>query len=274
MKALKFKITLLICVFLVFFACYITFIERNMLIATHKEIDLSGRQSVKIVQFTDTHIGDYFSLEQLEKVANKINEQNADIVVFTGDLFDIAREHSATEDVVSILGKIKAPLGKLAIFGNRDYGGGGSHIYAQLMEDAGFKVLVNESITMTTNSKTLSIYGADDYIFGYSDVHSLMSNINESHVNILLTHEPDAVLEYTDYPIDLALSGHSHGGQIRLPFYGEVIKTNYCDSFSKGLYSLENARKTQVFVSSGIGNTKVPFRLGNIPEIIVFDLKI
>lgn len=263
-----------IALLLAVFVFYITIGERHLLAANKQALDFNGTQSIKIVQFSDTHLGEYFSVEQLEKVVEKINMQKPDLIVFCGDLLDIASKTESIDEIAFVLEKISAPLGKLAIYGNRDYGGGGAGLYSTIMSQAGFTVLVNEAMQLTLNSKSITVYGADDYIFGSNNVKALMSGIDESSFNILLSHEPDAIMHYTDYPVDLALSGHSHGGQVRLPIYGELVKTNFCNYFSKGLYSLENPFNTKVFVTSGLGNTKLPFRFGNIPEIVVFDLKI
>lgn len=271
---MKIKITLVVMLLFVLFACYVTFGERSLLIANNQMLNFNGTQNLKIVQFTDTHIGKYFSVEQLTKAVDKINAQQPDIVIFCGDLFDNARENTNTTQVSAVLEKINAPLGKYAIYGNRDYGGSAVKIYSRLMTEAGFTVLANESSQISINNKTISIFGADDYIFGNNNVKALMSNIDKGNFNILLSHEPDALLRYADYPINLALSGHSHGGQVRIPFYGALIETNFCDYFSKGLYTMDNLYNTKVFVSSGLGNTKVPFRLGNIPEIVVFNLAV
>lgn len=262
---------ILACIFII----YITFVERNLLIVKNKTINfnaVNNIDSVKIAQFTDTHLGEFYSLEQLEKAVLKINKQNADIVFFTGDLFDIASQFEDKDKVSAVLKKINAPLGKFAIYGNRDYGGGAVRIYTNIMQEAGFEVLTDDSAQIQINSKTISIYGADDYLLGNPDVSKLMAGIDENDFNILLTHEPDTVENYAEYPIDMAFSGHSHGGQVYLPLYGAVIKTNLCDTYFKGMYQLDNQRNTQLFVSTGIGNTKVPFRFLNIPEIAMFNL--
>lgn len=276
MKILKRIITTIF--YLIFigvaFAVYITLGERNLLIVkdyTHNSATVLG-QSIKVVQFTDTHLGEFYTQELLDKAVVKINAQNPDMVVFTGDLFDIANQLDDPEKAIASLSNIAAPLGKYAVFGNRDYGGGAVRVYESFMEKAGFTVLVDESVTIEYNGRNISIFGADDYVLGNPNVENLMANIKEENLNIFLVHEPDAMLNYEHYPIDIAFTGHSHGGQVTLPFYGAIIKTTMCDTYFKGLYNLDNNRGTSLFVSSGLGNTKVPFRLGNIPEIIAFNV--
>ena len=101
-----------------------------------------------------------------------------------------------------------------------------------------------------------------------------MKNIKEEDINLLLIHEPDLAEEYANYPIDFIFSGHSHGGQVYIPFYGPIKKNLLSEKYNKGLYDLNNERGTRLYVSSGLGNTKVPFRFLNVPEILLFNLKL
>ena len=256
------------------FLVYVTYIERSLITVKNEDIKLKNHNidPLKIVQFSDTHVGEFYSLEQLEKIVSKINNQNPDIVVFSGDLFDVASNFDNKENIIPILEKIQATYGKFAVFGNRDYGGGASKFYENYMTKAGFTVLVDDSYSIEIGSETLTLYGTDDHLLGNPNPDKLMGNIDENHINILISHEPDPFDEYKEHPIDLALTGHSHGGQVNVPFIGPVVKTVLSDVYFKGMYHIDNTRQTKLFVSSGIGNTKVPFRLGNIPEIIVFNV--
>lgn len=248
--------------------------ERSLLTTKVQTLNFSDspQQSIKIVQFTDAHLGEYYTLDQLKKAVEQINDQNPDMVIFTGDLFDISSQFDQKDQVSAALEQINAPLGKFCIFGNRDYGAGGVKTYQALMEKAGFTVLVDEKATVEKNGRRISLYGCDDALLGNPDPAKLMQNIDQQDFNILISHEPDTVDNYTQYPIDLALSGHSHGGQVILPFYGPIVKTNLCDTYFKGLYQLDNPRRTQLYVSSGLGNTKAPIRFGNVPEIVSFEI--
>ena len=105
---------------------YSTFVEPQLLRVTSHDISLNKVEGepIKVVQFSDTHIGDFFSVKELQKVVDKINEQQADLVLFTGDLMDNASTYEGSlEEIASILSQIQASSGKYAVFGNRDYGG-------------------------------------------------------------------------------------------------------------------------------------------------------
>ena len=254
---------------------YVIFIERQLLRVEHVELTLREEptQALKVVQFTDTHVGEFYSIDNLRKAVEKIQFENPDLIVFTGDLFDNASQYENHSEVFEVLSKLEAPLGCYAVYGNRDYGGGAVRFYESEMEAAGFSVLVDEKVSFEVGDETVSLFGTDDYVLGSPDAWALVDDMKDSDINLLLTHEPDAILNYYSYPIDVAFAGHSHGGQVSLPVIGPLFKTNYCETYFKGLYTLENERQTMLFVSSGLGNTKIPIRFMNIPEIVSFTLK-
>lgn len=277
MKLLRILIKMVVysTIIIFLFGLYTTYIERELLITKKHNIELreNGKDEIKIAQFSDTHLGEYFSLEQLEKVVKKINKVNPDIVVFTGDLMDNAAEYSPIEETIEILSKIDAKIGKYAVYGNRDYGGGAVRFYRDMMEKSGFVVLSNQNETINIRNRKLHIMGGDDALMGEHNPSTTVGNINEEDINILLLHEPDLVDQYNGYPIDLALAGHSHGGQVYIPFYGPIKRNVLSEKYNKGFYELENSRGSTIYVNTGIGNTKVPFRFFNVPEISVFKIK-
>lgn len=270
------KSILIIAITSIVLIIYATFIERHLLISKKYKLDLNenGKENLRIVQFTDTQLGEFYSLDQLGKVVEKVNKLNPDVVVFTGDLIDNASTYNEKNKVSDVLKKINAKLGKYAIYGNHDYGGGAVRYYEDIMNKSGFKVLKNSSEKIEKGERIINIFGTDDALMGNPSISKTINSINENNINILLVHEPDLIDRYTKYPIDLALSGHSHGGQVYIPFYGPAKKNSLSQNYNKGMYGMDNYRKTKLFVSSGLGNTKVPFRFLNIPEVVVFDLKI
>ena len=252
---------------------YGTFIEPDLLRVMHYDFlhsKIEG-QPIKVVQFSDTHIGDFFTTEELQKVVDKINEQQADLVLFTGDLMDDASVYQGSiEEIGTVLSNIQSKFGNYAVFGNRDYGGGAERFYEELMESAGFHVLLNNHETITVNGTTLSLFGADDALIGYYDAKQTMKGIEEGNFNLLLVHEPDLVDDFIDYPVDLVVAGHSHGGQVYIPFVGPLLTTTLAEKYVRGLYDINE--NLSLYVNTGIGNTRVPFRLFNVPQITVFYL--
>ena len=142
------------------------------------------------------------------------------------------------------------------------------------MEDSGFKILVNDQANVKLDSgKTISILGLDDALLGNPDVEKTVRNIKESNYNLLLLHEPDLSDKFVSYNIDLILAGHSHGGQVKIPFLGEIVTPPLAEKYKDGLYNFNTQRNTQLYVNSGIGNTKMPFRFMNVPEVSIFEIK-
>ncbi|WP_413788916.1 metallophosphoesterase [Bacillus bruguierae] len=235
-----------------------------------------GFQGVKIVQFSDTHFGPHFSHKQQQMLVDQINELKPDIVVFTGDLIDKFGEYaSERKDSQTILSQIHAPLGKYAVFGNHDRGGGGGYLYKQYMEEVGFTVLVNETKKIKANNGDyITISGLDDFLLGKPKVQQTLQHLREKDFNILLVHEPDVIEKVLAYPVDFQLSGHSHGGQVQLPFIGPIITTSLANQYVEGLYSIQGKMKPlQLYVNRGIGTTRMPFRFFSKPELSVFSLK-
>ncbi|EGL19192.1 MULTISPECIES: metallophosphoesterase [unclassified Paenibacillus] len=229
----------------------------------------------KIVQFSDTHIGPDFTLQQLKKAVALINGEKPGIVVFTGDLFDsMGRYGAGREQISSVLAEIHAPLGKFAVYGNHDRGGGGSPFFAPLMQRAGFRVLVNEAYRMKgPGGKAMTITGLDDYLLGRPDEKKALSSLNKEEFNLLLVHEPDVADRLLPYPVDLQLSGHSHGGQVRLPVLDAPVKTRLAEKYESGMYEIgETGDSRLLYVNRGAGTTRMRIRLGSEPELSVFTL--
>ncbi|MGN2369214.1 metallophosphoesterase [Clostridium cagae] len=257
---------------------YSIYVEPNLLSVKNIEINnssnIKNEDTIKIAQISDIHLGEYYTIDKLEKLVNKVNSQNADIIVFTGDLFDNVSKFEDTSKVAPILKKLNAKIGKYAIYGNHDYGGGAKNIYKNVMEDSGFKILVNDQANVKLDSgKTISILGLDDALLGNPDVEKAVRNIKESNYNLLLLHEPDLSDKFVSYNIDLILAGHSHGGQVKIPFLGEIVTPPLAEKYKDRLYNLNTQRNTQLYVNSGIGNTKMPFRFMNVPEVSIFEIK-
>lgn len=231
----------------------------------------SGKQQLKIVQFSDTHIKGDFTAKNLAKVVQKINEQEPDVVVFTGDLYDNYAKYNDDEQVIATLKQLKARLVKLAVWGNHDHGGGAVRAYQQVMEQAGFTVLQNEAYKLLTpKNKTVRFVGADDSLLSQADI-SAQTN-QPADYKVLLSHEPDSVADIGQN-YDLILSGHSHGGQIKIPLLPKINQQILASSrlvtrYSAGMYAITPT--TKLYVNTGIGTTRISARFGVIPEITVF----
>lgn len=252
---------------------YARYIEPNLLITNSDTIDVNKKTpELDIVLFSDTHVGKFFNQERLEKVVDKINKENPDIVLFAGDFFDVYSESASEVDLKYIsrqLSNISSKYGKFAIWGNRDYGGGASRIYEEMLTNGGFNVLKNKTVDLPEINTTIT--GLDDYLLGQPSLPSLADRKN--NFNIVLSHAPDIIDDLNVDDVDLFLAGHSHGGQVYIPFLSKKTYTEGAQKYIKGQYEIKNERKTKLFVTKGIGVTKIPFRFLNVPEVVSFKLK-
>ncbi|WP_100011199.1 metallophosphoesterase [Lentibacillus sediminis] len=250
--------------------------EPAMLSINEQEI-LSGRipaafQNYRIVQFSDTHIGFHYTLEQFRGLIAKINELEPDLLLFTGDLVDEPHIYNWNQNIVEHLSALKAKDGKYWIYGNHDHGGYGTDILLDVMEEGGFNLLRNSHTTIQKNRERIVLAGIDDLMLGRPDLRETLANANPDLFTILLAHEPDFADIAKDYPVDVQLSGHSHGGQVRFPFIGHLYTPVYAEKYVQGKYVLNDGNFT-VHVNSGIGTTRLPYRFLCRPEIHVYTLK-
>ncbi|WP_438349797.1 metallophosphoesterase [Paenibacillus sp. FA6] len=261
-------------------AFYATEIEPKALSVTRIDIENKYVQEsfdgMTIIQFSDTHLGPDYTVDQLQSLVDRMNLLKPDMVVFTGDLFDNYAEYGSKNRKLAqkVLTKIEAPLGKYAVYGNHDRGGGGSRVYKEYMEEAGFMVLVNEVHTIiSATGERLNIAGLDDFLLGKPMIQRTLQSFRPQDFNLLLVHQPDVADRFKDYPVDLQLSGHSHGGQVRIPFLKPLITTSLGNKYIEGLYSLEGKiRPLTLYVNRGIGTTRLPVRLFVRPELTVIRL--
>lgn len=252
-------------------AGYAFWIEPSRLVV--KELSLSTDKftgQYRVLFFTDTHFGRYYSTEKARALAQLIDRQKPDLVIFGGDLFDNYtrdRQLLDTEELRDAFASIEAPFGKYAVFGNHDYGGGAERIYRSFFESCGFQVLQNE--TAAPAGLPFSITGYDDALLGRADPEGYA--LSGEGFRLVISHEPARVNSVSGNAPFFMLSGHTHGGQVSLPILTELVLPPGSGAFRKGLYTFAGEERG-LFVSSGIGTTGLPIRLFNTPEVICIDL--
>jgi uncharacterized protein len=229
---------------------------------------------IKMIQFSDTHLGFQYNLHQFNKLVEKINSLQPDIILFTGDLMDEPNQYTEINKLIPILKNLQAPLGKFCIFGNHDHGGYGSEIYRNIMETTNFTVLLNDSaqVKLMDGSK-IYLLGIDDAMLGKPNLPLTLKNVPTDSFKILLSHAPDLAETAVQYPIHWQLSGHSHGGQIKIPFFGALVTPPFGQIYPEGLYSIGENNPLSIYVNRGIGTTRLPFRFMSKPELTVFTLE-
>lgn len=220
-----------------------------------------GFDGFKIVHFSDFLYQKKDDLNHLEEIVDKINELNPDIVVFTGDLLKSKLNDDDKSELIKLLKKVKPQLFKYAIAGDND-----SDDIETIFEDAGFKYLDNEAeFIFNEDVEPIVIAGGNIT----EDAYNKLDELDYKFV-ISLIHEPDKYENITLFGEDnLILAGHSLGGQIRVPFWGAVIKKKGAQKYTDDYYY--GSFKT-MYVSYGIGVEKTPFRLFNQSSINVYRL--
>lgn len=228
----------------------------------------SNFHGLKIVHFSDLHYGTTIHLKELENIINEINVFKPHIVFFTGDLIDNDASVSKEEipKVISLLNKIDPEIESYMVRGNHDH----SENYNEILKNINIKLLDNKSELFYYNSDTpLLIIGLSDYLVGNQNIDLAFENYNEEYYTILLMHEPDSVNKLNDYHADLILAGHSHNGQVRLPFIGAILKVNGAKTYYDPEYII---KESPMYISGGLGTSKYPFRLFNHPSFNFYRL--
>lgn len=230
----------------------------------------NSANNIKILQFSDTHLGFYYTQKQFEKVVEAIKKEKPDIIIFSGDLIDSL--HDYTEDIdqlTVLLSSLEAPYGKYCVFGNHDYGGGSENVYPDIMKAAGFVLLKNKNFQIS-NLK-INIIGIDDVLIGYGDVESASKTI-PGYFNMVISHEPDIADEVSNYAIDFMLSSHTHGRQINISMLDNFILPPYGKQYVEGWFEFKSISNMKLYVTRGIGVTQLPLRFNSKPELSVFTL--
>ncbi|MBY6272292.1 MAG: metallophosphoesterase [Caldibacillus debilis] len=235
----------------------------------HKLIPADFRR-FKIALFSDTHLGYHYQLSHLRKAVSLIMEENPDMIIFSGDLMDNPSAYHQIRETVELLRLLDAPFGKFAVFGNHDHGGYGTEKYRYIMEESRFKVLQNTAVPVAKGRSFIFLAGVDDCMLGRPDLKAALARRPGEVYTILISHAPDYADVAKGYPVHLQISGHSHGGQIQIPFVGPVITPRYGRKYVEGLYALDGLT---LYVNRGLGTTRLPFRFLSRPEITFFTLE-
>ena len=235
----------------------------------------------KVVQISDVHSGSFDNIEEVERAVNIIQDQNPDLIVFTGDWINSHAEE--LQPYVHIFKQLKAPFGKYAVWGNHDYGRGRSNqdnieILRGLVNDAGFQVLENENITIEKGGESIKLFGVENWgkppFPQIGDLQKAKENSEKGVFSILLSHDPthwDAKVINDDHHFHLTLSGHTHGAQIGI----EAKWLRW--SPSKYIYprwaGICKEKGQYLYVNRGFGFLGYPGRAGINPEIAAIELK-
>jgi len=235
-------------------------------------------EGFRIVQLSDFHYDPYCSVIPIRHSIRIVNELSPDLIVLTGDFVtaptfgDQGRGEKAALDAepcAALLAQLRSRLGSYAVMGNHD-GGSDSDMVSESLHSRGINVLRNRAVPLTQNGGRLWLAGIDDILEGDPDLDLTLQGIPQDETVVFLAHEPDFALEAARRNVDLQLSGHSHGGQILLPFVGAPWLPPLGRRFPRGMY---NIRNLTLYTNVGLGTVRIPVRWNCPPEITVITLR-
>lgn len=251
---------------------YANRVEPEWLEVTQVELPLPrlspAFDSYRIAQISDLHMEAWRRWNVLDEAIRLINEANVDLIVITGDFVERCVDQIG-EQFSTTLSQLRARDGVLGILGNHDYWHDARQV-AQVMEDAGIMNISNDVHTLHRGGAALHIAGVDTYLEYQARLDLVLEKLPDDGAAILLAHEPDfAFVSVPTRRFDLQLSGHSHGGQIRLPFLTKLALPKLARHFVAGLY---RPGGMLLYVNRGLGMTDWQFRFNCRPEVTLITL--
>ena len=235
-------------------------------------------EGFRIAQVSDLHNAEFG--EGNEKLIQLLSQTDPDIIVLTGDLID--SRHTDIEIALDFARQAIKLAPVYYVSGNHEARVREYEDLKMGLAEAGVVILENQNVQITREGESITLMGIDDpsfqedYLFGDSEsvARQAIDDLqNESEgYTILLSHRPELFGLYVDTGMDLVFSGHAHGGQFRLPFVGGLVAPNqgFFPKFDEGRFTEEN---TTMIVSRGVGNSIIPIRFNNRPEIVLVTLR-
>lgn len=229
-----------------------------------------------IAQLSDFHYDDRFSVVPIQKSVAIVNALKPDLTVLTGDFVTVPmfererflrRAAYTAVPCAEILGGLRGP--KYAILGNHD-AMSNPPLIGRALAANGITLMRNESAAIEQGGNRIWLAGLDDLLRGMPQIHTTLKGIPADEATILLAHEPDYANDAARYPIDLQLSGHSHGGQVWIPGIGAPWLPAMARRYPRGLYRVG---KMPLYTNMGIGTIRAPIRINCPPEVTLITLR-
>ncbi|SJM90124.1 metallophosphoesterase [Crenothrix polyspora] len=256
---------------LVLAGSYPTFIERTTVLVNHYKIPLprlpAAFHGFRLAQLTDIHLGQLVSAAFVEGLVQRTNRLGADAILCTGDFVHARNTIEEIDQIWPLLAKLHANYGVYSVLGNHDHWADTDRSLYWL-ERTG-QDLRHQSKVIYKGKNRIILGGAGDFLEDQLKIDEVFARSDERDCRILLSHNPDSVDSDFDTPLDLVISGHTHGGQVVVPLFGPVTVPVDNKNYTSGLIATP---KTQLFISRGIGWSILPVRFNCYPEIAVLEL--
>jgi uncharacterized protein len=225
-----------------------------------------GLNGLRIAFLSDIHAGSYMDERDLDRIFSELAEKAPDLVCLGGDLINTRKEEILLFE--RGMARLDPPLGVFAVPGNHDhFYGDDLGFWCSHLEDMGVRLLINEGVRIPHGGDSFWIAGVDDLVEAKPDLAAALDGARDEEPTILLSHNPDFFFEAAAVNVDLTLSGHTHGGQVRLGSWAPVNHSRF--GWLEGRHEVEGS---SLYVGRGVGVTLLPLRLGAPAEIPILRL--
>jgi predicted MPP superfamily phosphohydrolase len=219
----------------------------------------------KIIHLSDIHHSPFTNLEHIERTIKVANRLKPNMFLLTGDY--VSHEKKYIAPVAKVLGKLRSEFGTFACLGNHDHWTD-PDLVVKRFEDVGIKMLVNEGFRFEARDASFWLCGVDDHMVGKTDLAGALKGAFPDEMKLLLAHNPLIFRQATRYGVDLTLSGHTHGGQVKVRDPEKRLLPRR--KLSSGLHKRKDA---QIYITRGIGTVVLPIRYQCPPEISLLELR-
>ena len=219
----------------------------------------------KIIHLSDIHHSPFTSLEHIERTIKVANRLKPDMFLLTGDY--VSHEKKYIAPVSKVLGSLTSEYGTYACLGNHDHWTA-PELVVRRFRDAGIRMLVNEGFRFEARDASFWLCGVDDHMVGKTDLQSALKGSFPDEMKLLLAHNPLIFRQATRYGVDLTLSGHTHGGQVKVRDPEKRLLPR-----RKLTSGLHRRKDSQIYITRGIGTVVLPIRYQCPPEISLLELK-
>ena len=256
-----------------------TLIEPNLPRLIRKEIALrrwpSRLDGFTIALVSDFHYDPYFSVHPIRSAVEIVNRLNPDLVALTGDFVSVpflgsaAKAAAHAEPCAELLAKLRAPHGVWSVLGNHDALSDPDRVMHAL-QTVGIPTLSNKAVAIEKEGARFWLGGVEDVLGGSPDLSATLQGIPAEEAVVLMAHEPDYADFVAEYPVDLQLSGHTHGGQVRIPFMPPLYLPEMAKKYIWGLFKI---RALTLYTNAGVGTVNIPVRWNCPPEVTFITLR-
>jgi hypothetical protein len=250
---------------------YPVFIERKTVLVNRYKIPIADLppsfHGFTLAHLTDIHFGSFVSESFVERIVHITNALGTDAIVCTGDYVLGNDTTEKIDKIWPILTKLKARYGVYSVLGNHDHHADFDRSLYWLTRSE--QNIRHQCKPIYKGKERIIIGGAGDYWYDRLEIDTTFSSSVERDCRLLLAHNPDSIDTQFETPLSLVISGHTHGGQVVIPFMGPPVLPVKNKDYSSGLITTS---KAQIFISKGIGWSGLPIRINCYPEIAILEL--